>query len=133
MAIRKDRVIPPEEKRKEGQYIKARWLAYKDANPGETQDSFAAKLGVTQGTLQQVFRGDIAAPIEMLLDLAILLEFDPREVRPYVDVIAGKLNQAIAGKNACNLDARISALPQDLKAAAVEYLDYLASKPRFDA
>ncbi|WP_373078718.1 XRE family transcriptional regulator [Zhongshania sp.] len=107
-------------------------MAHKEET-GATQESFAAQLGVTQGTLQQIFRGDIAAPFEILLDLALSLDFDPREVRPSVSRIQSKLNRAIAGKDAENLETRLKELPDDLQAAALEYLNFLASKRQLDS
>lgn len=49
-----------------------------------TQESLAEKLGITQGAVNQYFRGRIRIGAQVLLNFAKHLKFDPRDVRPSI-------------------------------------------------
>ena len=88
--------LSKEQKQEEGRRLKAAWQRHRDRT-GETQEKFCERIGMNQGLLQQYFRGKTAIQIENLMDMAIEMEFDPREIRPSVQQLLAKMLRAIEG------------------------------------
>lgn len=92
------RGIPDAVKREEGRRLKAIWER-KSAADGVKQDSFCASIGLNQGMLQQMFKGQTAIPLDTLLNLSISLNFNPEEVRPGIAETYKKMTLALAGRD----------------------------------
>lgn len=72
----------PEEKKREGAFVKRYFLAVKQNEPDLSQESLAGEIGVTQGLVGQWFSGATNVPDKALMLLGKRLGFDPYDVRP---------------------------------------------------
>lgn len=86
--------LTAEDRRREGAFLKERWLEYKTENKGATQDELCAELGITQGLLQQLFRGATPIPFELLISLALKFNFHPTELRPSIAPFLDEIERA---------------------------------------
>lgn len=126
--MRNARAVPDEQKAREGAVLRKHWERYKSANPGEGQEAMAAKVGISQGFFALCLSGKRAIPIEHLIELAIEMDFDPREVRPEIDHFMLRLTRSIEGKNLRLIEHRLSELPPARQEAALRYLEFLAQE-----
>jgi transcriptional regulator with XRE-family HTH domain len=121
------RGIPPEQKKAEGQRLKALWLtlgkpAYK------TQEKFCEEFGLNQGFLQQWFSGSSAVPIETLLDIAIDWKFSPTEVRPEILDVFDKFILALSGQDRTVIEARLHQIGDTDYSSVVTEVERLTGK-----
>ena len=114
----------------EGKILREKWLTYKAANPGMSQERFCEKIDITQGLLQQFFRGMTPIPLEILIEIAIEMGFDPREIRPELDRFLERLNKALSGSDNYRLMQRFLSLPDETREQAISYLLFLAEQSR---
>jgi len=80
--------MPEEQVKAEAERLKALWWRFKRnkeaAGQDVTQADVADQLGWTQGNFSHLINGRQPIPLETLFDLAVIMEFDAREVRPGV-------------------------------------------------
>ena len=108
----------PDEKMREGTLLKNYWLT-NGKKVYKTQMQFCEEVGLHQGYMQQMFRGYTSIPLEVLLDLAIPLKYDPREIRPSITALYEKM-QYILDKPMVD---EVAALPK----ATLEQLKHIIS------
>jgi hypothetical protein len=103
---------------REGALLKSYWQ--KNGKPVyKTQILFCDHFGLNQGYLQQMFSGTTAISLETMLDLAIPLKFDPRDIRPSIGPLYEKM-QYVLDKPMVD---EVAALPK----ATLEQLKHIIS------
>jgi len=110
--------LTAQEKRNEGKLLKAYWLANGKPVFG-TQAVFCDTLNLNTGFLQQMFLGQSAISLELMLDLSIPLQFDPRDIRPSIAPLYEKM-QYVLDKPMVD---EVAALPK----ATLEQLKHIIS------
>jgi len=84
----------PDQKMREGAMLKNYWLT--NGKPVyKTQMHFCEEVNLNQGYMQQMFRGHTSIPLEVLLDLAIPLKYDPRDIRPSIGPLYEKMQYVL--------------------------------------
>lgn len=74
--------IPESRKKTEGAFVKNAFVSEQGKNCDLTQESLAEALGITQGLVNQYFKGLTNIPDERLIALGKILRFNPFELRP---------------------------------------------------
>ena len=124
--------MPEEQKIAEGIFLREQWDAYKAQHPGMTQEKLSKRLGITQGLLQQVFRGTTGAPNWLLIELGITFGLDPSHVRKDIALLADRLTLAMNGSVESANSQRFKALPDEIQRECLNYAEYLCGKSEDD-
>lgn len=74
--------IPDERKKTEGAFVRNAFTSEQGKDESLTQESLAEALGITQGLINQYFKGITNIPDERLIALGKILKFNPFELRP---------------------------------------------------
>lgn len=122
---RKTNPITSEQKKAEGAYLREHWEVYKRTQPGMTQEKFSEKLEITQGLLQQIFKGMTPCPNWLLIEMSIEFRFDPRAVRPTLALLTERLTVAINKADEDGYGLQFSMLPRDIQREGLNYASYL--------
>jgi len=104
--------------------------AYKEKKreDGLTQESLAHKMNVSQGLIAHWFSGRARIPDQTLMELGLMLGFNPVEVRPdlqrYYDLIARQLDDT----GVREIDALARSLSESEAEQAVTYIRFLVGQ-----
>lgn len=122
------RVITDEQKATEAAFLKSKWLDYKSTRPKARQGHLAEKLGISQGLLHQWLVGKTAIAEWAVIELAIALEFDPRELRPSLDAWVTRVAEAIDVNSPESLLLKLQSLPETSRRIVEAVIDEQAKK-----
>lgn len=118
---------------RESARLKRFWDRYQDRIRAEgreiTQAEFAETyLGTTQGNFSHLLYGRQPIPLETLFDLALLLDFDPREVRPEIQEFIDKVFRAVKGSEQNLIESYLSQLPPAVLDQVLVFARFLAEQ-----
>lgn len=136
MSSRKQKTKPgmsAEQMAAEGERLSRLWERYKatseQAGTKMTQAIFAEKLeGMTPGNFNHLLRGRQPIPLETLFELAILMDFDPREVRPSTQAFIDKVFRSVKGYEISIIGRIFGQLSSEKKENVVEFARYLSER-----
>jgi len=126
--------MPPEQMQRESARLKVFWDRYqgrlKDEGRTITQAEFAETyLGMTQGNFGHLLYGRQPIPLETLFDMAILMGFDPREVRPEISEFIDKVFKSVSNDESSLLINYLARLSQDKVAQVLTFARFVAADP----
>ena len=125
--------MPKEQMEIEGARLQVFWDRYKAQMEarGEpvSQTAFAQlHFDMTQGNFGHLLKGRQPIPLEMLFDLAILLDFDPREIRPELQQFIDKVFRAVRGAEQSMIVSYLSQLAPEGIDQVLSYARFLAAQ-----
>lgn len=127
--------MPKEQMEAEGARLTEFWLKYKAEETAKrgyemTQGIFVEQLGdeMSSGNFNHLLRGRQPIPQETLFELAILLNFDPREVRPSIQSFIDKVFKSVRGYELSILGSVVTDLSDPNKEKVIDFARYLAER-----
>ena len=125
--------VPEDQIEKEAERLRALWERYKRVKAAEgikvTQADIADQLGwKTQGNFSHLLNGRQPIPLETLFDLAVSMEFDPREVRPSIQGIIDKVFKSVRNYEPSLFINSLRDLSADDQAKVADFARYLSER-----
>lgn len=99
-------LVSEEQRQREAALFKPLFDEYKSKTEGMNQTVLADMLDLSQGSIGQYCSGKSAIPLETLVDLALIMGFNPLHVRPEIEQFINKLNLAIKNTGEDDLNQR---------------------------
>ena len=112
---------------KEAKIVRAAFITKKQQER-LTQEQLANHLGVTQGVIGRWVNGHKRIPDQQLMRLAIILDFDPLDVRPEVKDYVDLANSVLSKEGREDLSTLIRLLSESESKQVRTFLDFLLSQ-----